>query len=379
MTPSRIAFLDAARGLAIALALLSHGLSTFAVWPHLGPLGNVVVRLATSSATPTFILLFGAMLELVYHRRALRDGETLIRRRLLRRSLNCYLAYLATIAASVVAGRLTLAHAAAAALFVHNTRFGNILKFYALALVLAIPLLALRRRHGITGVVAVSLGVWIAIPLLDLVAWPEPSSALSYLTATLVGRPAGRSWISVLHSQVLIGVGMLLGWSVARASVAGRWSTFRNTVAGVLGACAALVTAITARLGARAVLSSYVMMRFRSAHHPAYYLISLMEGVAVVGAMSVLLPPGRRAGRWAAPLLALGSTSLFAYTLGSCLLNLVPAQVRVSGAIGALLSVAAPALVVLVVHWRSAWATARVATIAPPAKADGRYAGAGRL
>jgi hypothetical protein len=319
------------------------------------------------------------MLELVYHRRALRDGEPAVRGRLLRRSLHCYFAYLTTVAASVVAGRLTLAHAAAAAVFVHNTRFGNILKYYAVALVLAIPLLALRRRHGIASVVAVSLGAWVAIPLLDLVAWPDPSSPLSYLSATLVGRPAGRSWISVLHSQVLIGVGMLLGWSVARAAATERWNTFRTTVAAVLGVCAAFVTGITIRLGARAVLSSYVMMRFRSAHHPAYYLISLMEGVAVVGAMSVLLPPGRRTGRWAAPLLVLGSSSLFAYTLGSCLLNLVPAHVRVSGAVGALLSVVAPALVVLVVHWRSAWANSRVATLTPPAKADGRYAGVGRL
>jgi hypothetical protein len=374
MTQSRIAFFDAARGLAIVLALLSHGLATFAVWPHLGPLWNVAIRLATASATPTFILLFGAMLELVYHRRALSDGPAVIRRRLLRRSLHCYLAYLATVAAGVVSGRDTPAEAVAAAFFLDNTRFGNILKFYAAALLVAVALLELRRRRGIAVTVAAGVALWLLVPLLDHLPWPDPSSPFSYLTATLFGRPVDRSWISLFHSQALVVVGMLLGWSLSAGL-----GNFRRVAGVVLAVCVGIVALLCAALGWRALLGGYVMMRFRSAHHLAYYATALLEGVTVTLALSLLLPPRAVRAAWATPLLILGSSSLFAYTLGSCLLNLVPPQPGVSGAAGLMLSILAPVLVTAVVaavnHWRGADA-ALAPTTTPPSPSPGvRYAG----
>ena len=105
MLERRIVFVDAARGLAVALALYIHSLATFGAWYHLPRLGQALVRLVTSAATPTFIVLFGAMLEMVYYPGLVEGGRRRVRVRLLRRSWNCYVAYLAVVAASVVGGR----------------------------------------------------------------------------------------------------------------------------------------------------------------------------------------------------------------------------------------------------------------------------------
>src|SRR5436309_3010873 len=105
MPERRIVFVDAARGLAVALALYIHSLATFGSWYRLPLLGQGLVRLITSAATPTFVVLFGAMLEMVYYRGLVQGGAARVRTRLLHRSWSCYVAYLATVAASVLGGR----------------------------------------------------------------------------------------------------------------------------------------------------------------------------------------------------------------------------------------------------------------------------------
>src|SRR5437870_3497059 len=147
----------AARGLAVALALYIHSLATFGSWYRLPLLGQGLVRLITSAATPTFVVLFGAMLEMVYYRGLVQGGAARVRARLLHRSWSCYVAYLATVAASVLGGRRGVLHGVAAALSLGDSQYGNILKFYAFALLLAIPLLDFRRRRGLVPTVVVGL------------------------------------------------------------------------------------------------------------------------------------------------------------------------------------------------------------------------------
>ena len=108
--------------------------------------------------------------------------------------------------------------------------YGNILKFYAFALVVAIPLLEFRRRRGLVPTVLVGLAPWVAVFWLDRVPWPPPSSHVSYLTAMLVGRPVGRSWISLLHSQALVVSGMTIGWSLATGRERRSWAVFYRTL-----------------------------------------------------------------------------------------------------------------------------------------------------
>ena len=65
----RIIGLDAARSLAIVLAMSSHVFADVGLYAHMpGPLTRIA-GFAFQIATPTFILLFGTMLEVVYRPR----------------------------------------------------------------------------------------------------------------------------------------------------------------------------------------------------------------------------------------------------------------------------------------------------------------------
>ena len=92
-TPQRrMVFIDVARSAAILAALAAHAVAVFAVWPSVPPgllkaTGNALFY----TATPTFFLLFGVMLELVYVRRRQRDGALPVAGRLAARAWQCWL------------------------------------------------------------------------------------------------------------------------------------------------------------------------------------------------------------------------------------------------------------------------------------------------
>jgi len=83
-------------------------------------------------------------------------------------------------------------HGVAAALSLGDAQYGNILKFYAFAWCSRFPCSA-SAAPGLLPTILLGLAPWMAVSWLDRVAWPPPSSDLSYLSAMLVGRPIGRS------------------------------------------------------------------------------------------------------------------------------------------------------------------------------------------
>jgi hypothetical protein len=85
MTVERLNFIDVARSWAVGLALFAHGVSTFGGMASLGST-SPFVQLLVRTATPTFVFMFGIMLELVYARRARDRGMGVVSRRLLLRS-----------------------------------------------------------------------------------------------------------------------------------------------------------------------------------------------------------------------------------------------------------------------------------------------------
>jgi surface polysaccharide O-acyltransferase-like enzyme len=349
MSERRIVFVDAARGLAVVLALFIHSLATFGSWYDLPVVPRAIIRVFTSAATPTFIVLFGAMLELIYYRALLVDGPQRVQARLLRRSVNCYVAYLATVAAGVVSGRRTISAAIAAALSLGDARYGNILKFYAIALVLAIPLLMLRRRKGLGVTVVLGLGLWAFVPLLDYLPWPAVTSRFSYVTGTLFGRPIGRSWISLLHSQALVVVGMTIGWGLTQGLSRQRWTALYRTFACVIAGCLAIGVVLALQMSVRQVIGSYLTMRFRQLHHIGYYSLGLLEATALIAALAVILPPRLRYGPRLVPVLTLGRSSLLSFTLGNCLLNFWPLHWHLSVAAGIATSLCIPVVVLVLV------------------------------
>ena len=73
-TRRRYIFVDVLCSLAIALAMAAHALNDFDVLSRLTEAEFTAVRFLTRAATPSFIFMFGMMLELVYARRISTSG-----------------------------------------------------------------------------------------------------------------------------------------------------------------------------------------------------------------------------------------------------------------------------------------------------------------
>jgi hypothetical protein len=321
----RVLCIDTARTIAMLFVVHTHTLAALDGWGQLPGTARDLLRAVYWSATPLFVVLFGMTLEYVSVPRLETAGPRAVHRGLLQRCVQCYCGYVATALAAVLSGLQTPLQGLRAAAFLGDTRFSNILKFYTVAMLLAVPLVRFRERFGLGATVALLCVPWLLDPLLGLIAWPPPSAPISYLTGTLFGHPGRASGISTWHSGVLVGAGFLLGSAVRRAVRTGEWRTVYGT-AGVLWAIGALVVLVLCgTMGPRAVVQGWIWRHFRAANHIAYYAIGLSLSSALVGLLArVFSAQPLDTQRWRAALV-IGQFSIFAYPFGNVLLNLWPA------------------------------------------------------
>ena len=206
-TIEHLSFIDIARTRAVGLALFAHGVTTFGGVATLGT-GLPFVRLLVRTATPTFVFMFGIMLGLVYARRARHGGMSGVSRRL--RSALCYVGYQLAVVAAVVGGWLTAAEGADALLLLGKSRFGNILRFYCVATLLAIPILQRRLKCDVRMCGLLLATIWpgaVVLRSLD----PIDAGALAAPIGILFGIGEMRVGPSVWHGMAFPLAGMLIG------------------------------------------------------------------------------------------------------------------------------------------------------------------------
>jgi hypothetical protein len=311
-SPQRLIFVDVLRSLAIGLAIAAHAFNDFEVSSRLADHEYILSRLLTRTATPSFIFMFGMMLELAYVRKLERSGFAGTVPRLLWRSLQCYFGYVLTVAAGWAAGMYDGVHALQSAFFIFGVRHGNILQFYTVALVVAIPLLALRRRFGILATVGVCIGLWVLDPLFNA------------LNAIHVGRFGG---IQTLMTQMIpssltfIGAGMFMG-QVLRFDRRRLARALHLRAGLILAAGLAVVAVLVWSSSAGTVLHSYLdFYAYRSSYHIGYYAIGLLQAVGLCLILFHAFPPQVQRPSPSSPLLCFGRCSLLSFTLGNILLT----------------------------------------------------------
>lgn len=325
----RILFIDAARGLAVILALFGHSLFAFGPWSQLAKEQRIILSLFTHYATPSFIVLFGMMLELVYYPKLIHQGITSVIPRLLHRSLLCYVAYLVISTAWIIKNHLPLSNILTASLFLEKNTYTIIFKFWTIALLFAILLLIFRQRRGIAITIIVGSSPWLFLPVLDLIHWPDRSNPLAHLTSFMFGRPTQLSPISLFHSTPLIMVGMLLGHILRKGIRENRWSLFYGTIGLILLMSFSILMILCLKIPPMALLSWY-QSRLRYFHHIGYYALGLIEALIGLLLLSWLIPPKTQSHHKLRPLFVFGRSSLLAYTLGNLILIAWPVHARIS-------------------------------------------------
>lgn len=312
----RVYFVDFARSYAICLALFDHSMNDFSIWENYSFNQYAILKLFTTSATPTFLFLFGMMLELIYFRRLSEKGLEAIKPGLFKRSFQCYLGFALTSVAGFIGGYLTLKRGFATLLFAANNHYGNILKLYAVMIILAIPLLFFRKRFGIWPTVLLALSYWVLYPIYEHIDIQNGNIAIFMSAMIGVGKAGGPS---VMNSLTLVTIGMLSASFIDRER---RYNFARKN----------LLLLATLVLGILIVLyivpwnefvENYFTNTYRRQNHPIYYLVSMSLAVITVLVFSVLVPIGIQLKDWTKHLLVFGRNSLSAFTLGNIILNLI--------------------------------------------------------
>ncbi|MCL7965425.1 MAG: OpgC domain-containing protein [marine benthic group bacterium] len=291
------------------------------------------VQLLVRTATPTFIFMFGMMLELVYARRARDGGMANVSRRLLLRSAQCYVGYQLTVVAAVLGGWLTAAEGADALLFLGKSRFGNILRFYSVAMLLAIPILHVRLRVGPRIYGLLLAAIWLGAFALRSVDSIDAGS-LTAPIGILFGIGEMRVGPSVWHGMTLTLAGMLIATGLEGFRQPGfdLRKFYRNSAA-VVAASLTIVIGLVATSSLFEVAKSFAYFTYRSQNHVGYYAIGLIAAAGTLILFSIAIPLGRAMPAWTRAPLALGTSSLLSFTAGNVALNLMPAGVISAGSV----------------------------------------------
>jgi hypothetical protein len=320
-----------ARTWAVGLALFAHGMSTFGGVAALGD-ASPFVQLLVRTATPTFVFMFGIMLELVYARRARDDGMRPVARRLLLRSAQCYLGYQLTVVAAVVGGYLTAGDGAEALVFLQKSRFGNILRFYSFAMLAAIPIIWLRLRSGPAIYAVLLVLVWAAVPALAALEGRTGSGPLGSWAGILFGIGEMKVGPSVWHGMTFTLAGMMIATTlVGFRSAAFSLRAFRRFSAGFVAICALIAGWLVFESSAFEVARAFAGFEYRSGNHIGYYAIGLIASTSTLVVLSIVVPVQGALAEWTRTPLALGTSSLLSFTAGNVILNLVPAPLVALG------------------------------------------------
>lgn len=315
--------IDLARSVAVFCVIVGHALDAANIAE--GGVGIAALRFFLGVSPPVFFCLFGCMLQLVYTRRyaAGRKFETV--QRLLTRAVQCWALYVLTCAAMCLAAGLSFTYFVRCALFLGDTPYTDILKFYAALLVAAPLLVAISVRIGLWPLILFCLLVQAAFPLISQIPPLQGFPGLETLSAFVYGGEyVGHTGPSVIHGLGFVVFGMVLGrvWQ-ARP---GREFLLSGPGWGMRAVFAAMIVATLTWViaGGHNLFVPEERTILRNENHPLYLLFGCTAAIAFVELFSFIR---RAAGiRAKSAWMVFGDTSLFTFCYGSIILYAVMLQ-----------------------------------------------------
>lgn len=246
------------------------------------------------------------------------ESPAIIRRRLLRRSAECYLAYLVLVTSAIIGGGLPATSFGHALLMLPRVQNGNILQFFTIGLLLAWPVLCLRRRFGVWSLVWLIGLIWVTTGVLSQFTWPSRNHPAAHLLSMLIGFPTNASSAYVLQCFTFALVGMLVGRTLR--SDLPRIS-FGRVCAIILSAAVLITLFFWINDGTRTFLNG-ILLRYRFLNHPCYYAWGVIEAMGLLLLTRAIIPARFAGGRRWELAVSMGQRSLLAFVLGGVLLNL---------------------------------------------------------
>ncbi|OYX66189.1 MAG: hypothetical protein B7Y88_04640 [Sphingomonadales bacterium 32-64-17] len=332
---TRIVGIDLARSIAILLAMASH------VWvvAYLGEFYRgawvTALRVAMASATPTFIVLFGTMLEIVYLPRFGPGARRATSTRLLSRAAQCWLLYcLSVVVLFLTRDDYSAKFSIATILMLGVTPFTDILKFYVVVLAIAPILIWARQRFGLVALTVGAIAIHLLYPL--FISLPTPAGSnmpieVGRLWKFLFGLgEAQLGGPSIMRGITLVLAGMVIGkFLIGPNKAQPRSEDIRHKATLLLLGAGIPVSLLFIMLDHETV-RSLGNLSLRIAEHPLYFLVGVLCA-SVLTAASVLLTTAVWTDREWRVLAFFGRTSLFTFAFGNILLYCVVIKPQSSG------------------------------------------------
>ena len=294
---------DAVRGLAVLLAMVDHVKVQFVPDFHL-------LLPFTRLSTPSFIIVFGVMIELAYLSK-LRAGAPIsqARRRIAIRMVQCLSVFAVITLAAMVSGNLGLAEGARALAGLGPGRFSEILMIYALLFSVVLVLLPLFVRYGaylVLGLAALGWGLkGIAAGSLD--------ATVPYVLTFFTGIGTGYG-PALLPAMTFLAFGLALG----EVMTARR----RKVLPAILVMLAALILSHELSNGVMDAGRRFIAHRWTN--HPGYFAFGIL-GFSAISLFLMMVQRTPYLKHLTAGLARAGKQSLFIYGGGNLVLNLLPA------------------------------------------------------
>lgn len=301
----RIESIDLARGLAVALMILSHGVNALMPFSEFPDWGQVPVHALTKFSSSLFVIVFGVALAVAFVPKVGSGDWPRRRNRLLRRGLVVFVWYkLLTV---VEMYQLHEREAIVDALLYRDfPSFVEILGFYAIALLwmpLVLPLWA--RAPALlrwASPVVMGLAGWWLLENFDF--WGVPQ-----LQALIVEHPDYYTWGQLARGPLVL-LGLLIGGLLLRAHEDRRW---RMALAGGLVAAGAAALAAFAVLAGDDLAGEVRAIAGNAGKHPPGLLFMLYSVGGALALLGLAIAGGDLLARWLRPIAVIGSDALMAF------------------------------------------------------------------
>ena len=326
---SRIVGIDVCRSAAIIAAMGSHCLieaGAFSV--HAGG-WLTTLRFFFQLSPPLFIGLFGSMLHIAYRPKFARgDVETGITQ-LLSRSTQCYLLYALCLLVTWMVGDISFPYMIRCIMLLGATPYVDILKFYAIMLLLAPAAIfvASRFKWGLAALFVASLIPHLAFPILSSLPAPSSLVASKYVdlpAGFIYGGAQGVGGPSLIHGFYFVVIGMILGVIAERLLTddAATQQKARLSLAAIASVSLTLTAAFWNWADPAATAHHIADMSLRNHNHPIYF--SLGTAAMVLSAWGALELYDLQKFQFGRRITFVASASLFTFSFGNMILIIAP-------------------------------------------------------
>lgn len=301
----RIGAIDWARGVAVALMILNHGVKGLLSFDQFPEWGLVPVHMLTRFASSLFIMVFGIALAVAYVPKVNSDSWPRRRLKLILTGVVIYFWYKVLTVAEML-HPYTPEQILDALLYRNFPSFVEVLGFYALALIW-IPFF---------------LPLWVRMPLLLRLASPLLVALLAYgllqhfhfwgsapLQAILVEHEDYYTWGQLARAPLVL-TGLLIGELFLRYY---QDSGSRIKVAGLLSIVAALMFAGFLLLSAPDINQQLRAIAFNAGKHPPELLFMLFSMGGAFAVLAIATFGGERLAALMRPITVIGSNALQAF------------------------------------------------------------------